>query len=77
MKRGFLALKKTLLLLACIHFAILIFLTIATNSLSFINLFSVLDINVLYPGIEVGKNSFVISSIVFTAIFLVFYLKKR
>lgn len=69
------ATKGTLLLLAVIHFVILIYLTFTTQNTTYLNVFSVLDLQIFFPGIEMGVLSAFISFLLILMVFL-YYCKK-
>lgn len=76
-KRFLAATKKTLLLLAIAHFVILAFLTISTQNIIYLNVFSVLDIQEFFPGIETGRVSAVVSFTIMSVIYLLFYIRSK
>lgn len=69
--------KKTVLLFASLHIIILIYLALATNNPTFINIFSILDLQEFYPGIEKGTASMIISGLIVASIFVFFYYKDK
>ena len=70
-------LLRTLLLFAVVHFVILLFMLIATFNIEYINIFRVLGLNELLPGIEKGETSFLVSSFIAFTIYLIFFLRKN
>lgn len=71
------ALKKTILLFATLHIIILIYLTLITGNLTFINVFSILDLQEFYPGIENGTISMAVSGLIATSILIFFYYRSK
>lgn len=70
------ALQSTILLFGTIHVLILLYLTFTTRNVTFLNVFSILDINHFIPGIEIGITSTVISTVITAGIFIYYYKKK-
>jgi hypothetical protein len=76
LKRLFNALSKTLLLLAFVHFFILIYLALSTSNLTYLNTFSILDLQIFVPGIDTGAASNIISLLIVSIIFIFYFRKK-
>lgn len=71
------AVLRTILFFAFIHILILVYLAFTTNNFTFINIFSILDLQEFYPGIEIGTKSALISVIIVSAIFIINYKRKK
>ena len=69
------ALIKSILVFATLHIVILIYLAVTTGNLTYINVFSILDLQVFFPGIEQGVASSAISALIVATIFMWFYSK--
>ncbi len=68
------ALKKTILFSAVVHLIILLGNAIFTNNLKMLNLFNVLDLELLFPNILNGNFSDISSLAVLIIIYIVFLL---
>lgn len=70
------AVIRTILVFATLHILILIYLAITTSNLTFLNIFSILDLNEFYPGVEKGSGSMIVSTVVIGVIFLINYKRR-
>lgn len=68
------ALKKTVLFSATVHLLILLGNAIFTNNLKMLNLFNILDIELLFPNILNNSFSDISAIIVLFIIYIVFLL---
>ena len=75
-KRFFGALECTILTGASIHLVILAYKSFMENNLDFLNMFSVLEVDYLFPAIGTGLGSFILSFFAIGAVFAFFYSKK-
>lgn len=76
-KRFFKALFRTILFFAITHIALLIFLTVTQLDLHYINVFYILGLNEIFPNIDKGTGSFLVSIIVILVIYSIFYLRSK
>jgi len=66
------ALKRTILFSAIIHLLILLWYAINTGNLKIINLFNILDLDLIYPNILKGNLSDFLSILALIIIYIVF-----
>jgi hypothetical protein len=67
---------KTLLVLAVIHFILLITYSVTTVSFSELNLFNIIELYLFLPNISKGLVSGIASAIIVVGMYLFFYFKK-
>lgn len=71
------AIKNSILVFASLHIVILLLLTIITQNPEYINLFSILDLQEFFAGIEKGVLSTALSGLIIVTIFLWFYSRGK
>jgi len=76
-KRFINALFKTMLFFATFHMILLTILFVLSFKLSYLNIFSVTGLSLIFPGIENGLVSFIISGIIVSVAYSVFYAKQK
>lgn len=67
------SLLKTMLFSAIVHVSILFPHSVINQQQSPINIFNILDLDLIFPGIELGNTSFVISYVFIIGVFGLFY----
>jgi hypothetical protein len=73
----FIALKRTILFSATVHLLILFWHSISTGNLKVINLFNIIDLELIFPNIITGSLSDVFSFITLIIIYTVFLLNYK
>lgn len=71
------AVLKTMLFSAIVHVAILYPHSVIHQQQSPINIFNILDLDLIFPGIELGTASFVLSYVFIFGVFAVFYKMNK
>lgn len=72
------ALFRMMLICASIHMILLIIVSLLNKQMVLLNLFNILDLDLVYPGIEQGKVSAILSvALGFAMYFTILVLMKR
>ncbi len=76
-KTIFNSVQKTILFFAVTHIIVLMYLAITTQNLTYLNIFSVLDLQEFFPGIEIGTASTIASIVFVLIVYFVFQTGRK
>lgn len=71
------ALAKTMLLSASLHLVLLFAVALVRRDYELVNLFNILDIDLLFPGIQKGIVSFILSYIVIGIVYTLMLIRSK
>jgi hypothetical protein len=76
-KRFFKALFYSMIFFAATHIIVATFLTVTRLDLHYINVFYILGLNEIFPNIDKGIGSFLVSTTIILIVYAAFYLKQN